>query len=272
MNKFKLILTLFIIILLVIKYCLKKDKYEKFNVLNNSNELIYKTYVINLDRSEDRLEFVKDNARKANLDITRFRGVEGNKLDLADLKRRNIITNEKLRVGEIGCALSHINLWKKIINDDTISDDKLVLILEDDVIIPKDLNQKLKKLLPHSPEDWELLFLGGCNLYGTKVNNHFMKPLIKESPRKLGRTNICTHAMLFKKSSIKKFLDVCSPLHNSIDFQLRQNYHKFNIYYTIPLLIFQNTEMDSVRRIFNNEPKKASNAWLNHKQSRVIIV
>ena len=270
MNKFNITFIIFIIYLLLVKYYLKSKKNEHFK--NNKNSDIYKSYVINLDRSKDRLEFVKKNAKKANLSITRFRGVEGNKLDLADLKRQNIITNEKLRVGEIGCALSHINLWKQIINDDSISEDKLILILEDDVIIPEDLNQKLKKLLPHAPKDWELLFLGGCNLYGTKVNEHFMKPLIKESPKKLGRTNICTHAMLFKKSSIQKFLDVCSPLHNSIDFQLRQNYHKFNIYYTIPLLIFQNTEMDSVRRIFNNEPKKASKMWLNHKQSRVIIV
>ena len=63
----------------------------------------------------------------------------------------------ELSRGEIGCALSHINLYKKIMSENI----EIALILEDDIAFSKDFKSTLDDLLQSNlPEDWELILLG----------------------------------------------------------------------------------------------------------------
>jgi GR25 family glycosyltransferase involved in LPS biosynthesis len=59
----------------------------------------------------------------------------------------------------IGCALSHINLWKQLIEDD---ESEYYLILEDDVTFTTDFSKKLEKCIQMFGEsDIEYLLIGG---------------------------------------------------------------------------------------------------------------
>lgn len=88
--------------------------------------------------------------------------------------------------GEIGCAISHVQLWRKLVqvhhNVDARSQhhqDATMLILEDDVVFypgknddggsskPGSFVKALSSLVDILPTDWDILYLGFCN-FGPK--------------------------------------------------------------------------------------------------------
>jgi glycosyl transferase family 25 len=90
-----------------------------------------KIFVINLLNSKERYEKISKNLNELELKHTRFEAVNGKELSDNELENyatyfaRNFLCNK----GMIGCALSHIKLWKNFLN----SEDDFVLISEDDV-------------------------------------------------------------------------------------------------------------------------------------------
>jgi glycosyl transferase, family 25 len=94
-------------------------------------------YVVNLARSLDRRAHITAELRKTGLDYEIFTAVDGRDLDLSDSSIINPSFNAEvvLAAGTIGCALSHIGIYKKIIADEL---DK-ALVLEDDITLPADL-------------------------------------------------------------------------------------------------------------------------------------
>jgi GR25 family glycosyltransferase involved in LPS biosynthesis len=100
----------------------------------------------------------KDKERRDNLNVTPdyIYAVDGSKLNIDELKKENKISNNcRLKRGEIGCYMSHIELIKK-----SLDSDKYVLILEDDAEIKDDTFEKINTVLETAPDDFELLFLG----------------------------------------------------------------------------------------------------------------
>ena len=104
-----------------------------------------KSYVINLKRRTDRL-------KEINLPFQYevFEATDG-KEKFSDFGKMQ---------GHIGCLDSHrrlINLAKK---------DKIetLMVMEDDIEVCEDFNDKLIKVMTELPEDWDLLYLGGWNV------------------------------------------------------------------------------------------------------------
>lgn len=94
-------------------------------------------YVINLARSADRRSHIAAELRKTGIDYEIVTAVDGQELDLHDTVT---IDPEFLKVdfsaGAAGAALSHLSIYRKIIADGWGK----ALVLEDDVIVPADLN------------------------------------------------------------------------------------------------------------------------------------
>lgn len=90
------------------------------------------TYIINLEKSVDRMNNVNVLMEKYNLKFKRFNAIYGKTLSNNEIKDifDPICSNVLCSNGMIGCALSHIQLWKQLLNDNTT--DKY-LILEDDI-------------------------------------------------------------------------------------------------------------------------------------------
>lgn len=96
-------------------------------------------FLINLDRSPDRLVGVKTQLDRVGVQVERVSAVDGKLLsqDKLDAYNDTISYPKKalcpryLRAAEIGCFLSHRLCWQRLLD----SDQKWALILEDDVVL-----------------------------------------------------------------------------------------------------------------------------------------
>lgn len=104
-----------------------------------------KSYVINLKRRTDRL-------KEINLPFQYevFEGTDG----------KEKFSDHGKMSGHIGCWDSHRRLFTQAKDLDL----DMVLVLEDDIEVCDDFNNKLTKAMEELPEDWDLLYLGGWNV------------------------------------------------------------------------------------------------------------
>ncbi|WP_281825021.1 glycosyltransferase family 25 protein [Sphingobium sp. BS19] len=90
-------------------------------------------YLINLDRSVDRLHFVAQRLETLGLSFSRIAAVDGARL--TDEERISFISQRPRdgrrgwRQGQIGCFLSHFHAWRQI----AAASDTYGLVLEDDI-------------------------------------------------------------------------------------------------------------------------------------------
>ena len=117
-------------------------------------------FVINLDRRADRMEkFYKTHPDLEGL-VTRCSAVDGRMLKLTPEIAMIFKPNDFFwKKAVLGCALSHMELWWKLVNDqDEIGN---YLIFEDDVKMVPGWRDTLEASMQHVPEDYDVLYLGG---------------------------------------------------------------------------------------------------------------
>lgn len=91
-------------------------------------------FVINLDRSPDRLRAIRENAETYGIELTRIPAVDGAKLPPdqplpVDRKTFERIHGKRILPAEIGCYLSHLNALEMIAKGDASH----AVVVEDDV-------------------------------------------------------------------------------------------------------------------------------------------
>jgi GR25 family glycosyltransferase involved in LPS biosynthesis len=114
------------------------------------------TFVINLDRSPERLEeFRRANPHLKNL--SRFPGVDGKTVTHAELLQRGLFAEPILyNEGAIGNALSHIGIWEKAAKKSDIT-----TVFEDDAIVHRDFEALVPTLIEEElPDDWDIAYWG----------------------------------------------------------------------------------------------------------------
>jgi len=138
---------------------IKSNKVEESSILKL--EKIHNTFIINLDTRQDRWQNLMKAEPYLENNSTRIAAVNGRSLML-DKSIYNIFKNNRFswKKSVMGCFLSHINVWKSIINEKT-DDNAFFLVLEDDVRFDKDWIDTWNKCVEHIPKDAELLYLGG---------------------------------------------------------------------------------------------------------------
>ncbi len=97
-----------------------------------------RVFLINLDRSPERLSWFLANARDVGLDrVERIAAVDAQSLDDDQISRlRSLSSGDySLSRSELGCFLSHRTCWQRMIADG----DEWALILEDDVHLAHDI-------------------------------------------------------------------------------------------------------------------------------------
>src|SRR5690606_22071274 len=122
---------------------------EKLNAydLNNQSQFVKKEdkiIIVNLDRRKDRYENVKKQYEKyKNYKLERFSAIDGTKLMPTERLQRLFDGNDyNMRVGMVGCALSHIQLYINLLK----SNDSYYIILEDDITLHSKFDEKLKEI------------------------------------------------------------------------------------------------------------------------------
>ncbi len=104
-------------------------------------------YVVNLARSLDRRAHITRELRKTSVDYQIVTAVDGHDLDMADtaLIDPSFAANGIFPEGSAGCSLSHLSIYRKIIEDGL----DVALILEDDAILPADLDELAEEAGKH---------------------------------------------------------------------------------------------------------------------------
>ena len=111
--------------------------------------------LINLDRSAERLaRFHERNSHLKN--VRRFSAVDGSLIDVEGLIRKGDIAKDlRYKRGTLGCAFSHIELWRQ-----SVRQDRILTIFEDDVVVSVDFESEVRGVLSATPKDWDVIQWG----------------------------------------------------------------------------------------------------------------
>jgi GR25 family glycosyltransferase involved in LPS biosynthesis len=177
----------------------KMNQEDQFCISNNKN--VGKIYLINLDRRNDRLAYMKSNLI---MTYERFSAIDGNILneysEFSDLLK--VIDKKICIFGEIGCKLSHYAIWQKIKEN--------TLILEDDVILTEssisryeDMYNKLKNIT----SDWDIIYVGGqwTPDYGINTNCHMDVHKIRDTDLQEKFFHVCDNFYFRKNDNYDTF-------------------------------------------------------------------
>jgi glycosyl transferase family 25 len=129
------------------------------------NDFFDHIYVLTLERSKERQEEFK--RRFKGLNFSFFYGTDAKLVSSEKLIEENIYSEEKakkvtrikkpLTLGHICCSLSHVQIYKEMIEKGYGN----ALILEDDAVFNTKINEKVvSNSLNELPDDWGLVYLG----------------------------------------------------------------------------------------------------------------
>jgi GR25 family glycosyltransferase involved in LPS biosynthesis len=172
---------------------------------------IDKVFLINLDTRPDRWKSFKEE--EPFLKIHRVSAVNGKTLKMDkmiyDLFKHNTFNWKK---SAIGCNLSHISIWKSIINEPGTH----FLILEDDVRFKKGWKKEWSQYAQHIPDDADILYVGGVlppnkqvlPLCLEKVNEYWSQitPNTYFSSTPMPIFHFCTYSYIISKKGAQKML------------------------------------------------------------------
>jgi GR25 family glycosyltransferase involved in LPS biosynthesis len=239
--------------------------------------------IINLDRRKDRLnQFYENNPGLLGF-VERVRAVDGKELKLdrqmVKLFRKN---NFAWKKSVMGCALSHYNIWKQLVNEKSAKINNY-LILEDDVRFINTYQQDMVNSLKNLPDDWDILYLGGVLPINRENYPHVLEKVTGNWFRIMpnpcfsgGGENIpiyhhCTYSYIINRKSAQKLIDIVDEhgIYTSLDhllMGLSLNNGKIFVHYPSVTYSFQDededyktTEFDNFNRIV----KYDSDIWNN---------
>ncbi|MCK7459107.1 glycosyltransferase family 25 protein [Idiomarina aminovorans] len=120
----------------------------------------YSIFLINLDRSVERLNNAAGQLDSAGVDFERISAVDGKTLEnelinkVFDDKMAQKRYHYDLTLGEMGCYLSHVKCWEKIIEDGL----DFAVILEDDLLLEPNFKDVIESV-PNIETEWHYLKL-----------------------------------------------------------------------------------------------------------------
>ena len=192
--------------------------------------IIDKIYMINLKRkkhiADNSLEKLNNltNYNKNNIfsNIEIYEAIDGQLLNSdyinnnLSLKAKYTIKNpnsyDDIRsVGEIGCYLSHTNIWKEIVDNNYNN----CIIFEDDVI-PKKNYEDIITYIEDVPDDYDIAYLGWWtrkNLNNINKNSNWLYSVNNsDKPNVLG-----LYAYIISNNGAKKLLSNAFPIDVQLD-------------------------------------------------------
>jgi len=183
-------------------------------------------FCINLDRRPDRWSNfqAQPGVKKLGSQIKRWHAVDGKNIDWKNdpnvslVCKRNILkknrrAHEELEsVGGVGCAYSHISIWKWLVE----SSYDACLILEDDLILPWDFPEKVQFTFDNSPTiqsmDFDLLTFAPTSTISEPKDKILGERFIK------GVTAFfCFNCYIITKKCAERLLAKCFPICEHID-------------------------------------------------------
>jgi len=114
-------------------------------------------YLMNLKRRFDRLVKFFENNKDEIFSLNIIEGFDGKTIPPSHKIQKAFKTGDyNYRKGIVGCAMTHIHIWKKMLNEPTQT---YAIILEDDAKLTKNFKQKVLYLIDKYDSQFEILFL-----------------------------------------------------------------------------------------------------------------
>jgi GR25 family glycosyltransferase involved in LPS biosynthesis len=207
--------------------------------LNNQQQFVvhsfrYPVHVVNLDRRPDRMETFRKT--HTAFSFNRFTAVDGNQLTPSAFIDRLFNDNDyHFRSALIGCALSHINLWKQLMDSPT---DEGFIIMEDDITCVDNFVNKIETYLDMIPQQLDVLFIGhhAMDLHAMDPNAHDDDYLIEKysAYRSISTSYGGTGGYIITKSGATRLYNhvMKHGISKGIDTEMQHLCNTFNIYYT----------------------------------------
>ena len=196
-----------------------------------------KTFCINLDRRPERWAAVIDMPVTKRLpNFQRWSATDGKTLDFVQDKRISTIARYNIKnntrrshdmlesIGGVGCALSHIRLWQKLVD----SDDEVYLITEDDFVATVDQWETVRQLFFKTPfladtSRWDIWTIG-CLDCNEKIMV-FPDKAQRDADRAASRWLRCaqftgTQSYFITRAAAQKLLVDALPIQHHIDWYI----------------------------------------------------
>jgi GR25 family glycosyltransferase involved in LPS biosynthesis/glycosyltransferase involved in cell wall biosynthesis len=241
------------------------NKWEKI-CFKNKNFLYENNFikVINLERRKDRLISITNKLKFQNIENYEIiKAVDGKNLEpslfIKELFEGN---NFNYRKGVIGCALSHYNLWNKLVHD---KDNNYYCIFEDDIIFVDNFKEKLEKIL--NIFDGDFCLLGGGSILHPN-NDIFNLKILKRTDKILDGT----FGYFISKNGARKMINYIKSnrIKRAIDSLYTECFENINVVneYLVSSLSFQlngnqdtDIQLDYDNLLFNNPIKISYTDW-----------
>lgn len=183
-------------------------------------------FCLTLERRSDRWKRFQDQyGINALPKLKRFLGVDGKTIDvktdprISTFTKRNILmkirrSHDQLdTIGGVGCALSHIALWKWLAE----SSEDMLLVFEDDAIIPPDFVQRANQIIQASPtlqnpNQWDMWVIGANWETLNTIPGEYTSGLV-EAP-----AFFLFHCYIITRKFAKRLYEHCLPVEGHIDF------------------------------------------------------
>lgn len=236
----------------------------------------FSTYVISLNNPKELLNLLSYHKLKPTL----FKGINGKDLDQETINTHcNTFYSNFGPKSSIGCALSHLNVWKQFLQTDS----KYAIIFEDDIIFNNNHfvqnNIKLKDIIKFyinkTPNDFDILYLGSFGteskinfftimmyiLNNTSENKHINKYIRQSS------VILSAHSYIISRSGAEKLTTYLNNnIHNHIDFCIQSLCSKnlLKRYIISPRLIYQTSTNNTQSSNVSNSHPIIINKFLSH--------
>lgn len=135
-------------------------------------------YIINLDRRKDRLEKFWATHPELEGRVERWPATDGKSLTMTPELAKLFAPNDFYwKKAVMGCAISHLGLWWKLVNDNP--DIQNFLIFEDDAKLVPGWQEVVSKSMVHAPENYDVLYLGGILPPNRQGYEKLLEPVTK---------------------------------------------------------------------------------------------
>lgn len=180
-------------------------------------------FIVNLKLDIKKKHYMKQLLSEHLLDFNFIDAVNGSELDSNYIDK---ITNEGksiseygkiLTKGELGCALSHISIYMKMINENIDQ----AIVFEDDIELTKGFHE-FKFNIDKLPKDWELVLLGYYSNVATEIQTKYSLRYSKKISNnyetvRLVQLAFGTHGYLINKKGAEKLLGSLDKIIKPID-------------------------------------------------------
>lgn len=190
--------------------------------------------IINLETSTERRLHMQEQMAAVGLDYRIVPAVNGDLLSQDEIYNTDVAYLRRgthLSLGEIGCAFSHIKLYREILDNDI----EAMVVLEDDVRVDKMILLACEQYRDF-PQDWDIVFLG-YRIRATSMNTvrEFPKRFSLKQPRGFGHIRL-TIGYMVSLEGARKLFRLTRDLHKPID-HYTGNYRLLNTYIVDPALV-----------------------------------